>query len=235
MYRYFIVLFIILINCEGANGFSLSRPNGSHRKIIIAVPDTGYTAALVPNLSICSNGLIDLTGTGMQDDIGHGTNILNIIAHELKDVDYCVYVYKIYNKHKDNSAFYSMLAYMYMSYLPALDIVNYSSSGKDEMYTEKLLISHLTNKNIKFVAAAGNDNRNLDINCAIFPACYKDVISVGALDIYGQKAPYSNYGKIVKAWQLGDFICFNNACMSGTSQATAYETTVLAKKLYYGK
>jgi Subtilase family len=207
----------------------------SARTIHIAVPDTGYTVGTVPDLKVCPKGLIDLTGSGIQDDVGHGTNILHIIASELKDVDYCVYIYKIYSSKMNSPLYCSLLAYLYISYLPSVDIVNYSSSGLDGVFTEHMLINMLLKKHIIFVAAAGNNAYNLDLECNTYPACYEGVTSVGSLDILGKKSVFSNYGKIVKAWQLGENICFDNICMSGSSQATGYETTVKAKELYYGK
>lgn len=207
--------------------------NATPRQIRIAVLDTGYNKEKVPGLKVCPNGLIDLSGEGIEDFHGHGNNILNIIASGLQNVDYCVYIYKIYSSRRMNSLYASLLAYSYIEYLPEVNIINYSSSGPVENKEERNLINSLIKKHIIFIAAAGNDNQNLDIKCDIYPACYKNVVSVGALDANRERLSSSNYGKFVKTWEYGDKTCFNNACFSGTSQATANATVRAVKDLYY--
>ncbi|MDA8235301.1 MAG: S8 family serine peptidase [Clostridia bacterium] len=49
-----------------------------------------------------------------------------------------------------------------------------------------------------FVAAAGNDNRNIDVATAAYPASYanSNIISVAAIDSIGSRATFSNYGSV---------------------------------------
>ena len=89
--------FVIFLSCVL---LSVLVPCCSKAETIkIAVLDTGYSNNL-PDLKVCPNGLKDFTGTGMVDTVGHGTNILGTIAKELKGVDYCVYVFKVYTNTK---------------------------------------------------------------------------------------------------------------------------------------
>lgn len=201
------------------------------KQVKIVVIDSGYSNNL-PDLKICKNGMHDLTNKGMPDKYGHGTVILGIIAKALKDIDYCVYIIKIYDEPNTGTPFIiHLLAYMY-SYLLSPDIINYSSSGPIYVEAEEFLIKGLISKNIKFITAAGNENKDLDKECNAWPACIKGVIAVGNKLKNGLRAPHSNYGKRIIQWEDGDRICINGTCMSGTSMSTAVYTSKLAKKLY---
>jgi hypothetical protein len=107
-----------------------------------------------------------------------------------------------------------------------VDIVNYSSSGFSSNAAEAQLLHLLYNKGIKVVVAAGNESRDLDENCNVFPACYYPyVIPVGNI------GNGSNHGKIVTVVRNGNHQCYNDHCFSGTSQATALYSSELAIEL----
>ncbi|MEH1765573.1 MAG: S8 family serine peptidase [Nostoc sp.] len=73
------------------------------------------------------------------------------------------------------------------------DIINLSlgaslpSEGEEEAIAD-VLKAH---PKLVIVAAAGNEN----LNQVSFPAAYTGVVAVGATNIVGNRAPYSNYGK----------------------------------------
>ncbi len=218
-----LVLLSLLISC-----------NSNARQIKILVIDSGMPIAKT-DAKMCDKGLYDLTGTDMKDRIGHGTNILGIISENLNKagIDYCIYDIKIYDKSSADTPFLThLIAYIYAYYLKGVDIINYSSSGIDEAPPETALVKGLIERGIKFVAAAGNNSTNLDKSCNAYPACVPGVISVGNLNPDGTRHNSSNYGKVITKWRMGTHICVNDTCMSGTSQATAYETVEHAKKLY---
>lgn len=218
----FLLLLSLLISC-----------NSNARQIKIAILDTGLPT-FKTDAKLCHNGSYDLTGTDMVDRIAHGTNIIGIISDRLNKakVDYCIYDIKIYDKASSDTPFLThLIAYLYLYYLD-VDIVNYSSSGLVESPPEDVLIKGLIDKGVKFVAAAGNDSKNLDKKCVVFPACIPGVISVGNLNSDGTRHSSSNYGKIVSKWRGGTRICANHVCETGSSQATAVETAEQAKKLY---
>ncbi len=219
----FLILLSLLISC-----------NSNAKQIRIAIIDSGIPS-FKTNAKFCDKGLYDLTDTDMKDKIGHGSNVLGIISENLNKagIDYCIYDIKIYDKSSADTPFLThLLAYIYVYYLNGVDIVNYSSSGISEAPAETALVKGLVGLGIKFVVAAGNDSRDLDKSCNAYPACVSGVISVGNLNKNGSRNKNSNYGKIINKWQIGTEICYNKICMSGTSQATAFETVEQAKKLY---
>lgn len=91
------------------------------------------------------------------------------------------------------------------------------------------------NEGILFVAAAGNNSNNNDSNPS-YPATYnlEGIISVAAVDRYGAKAGFSNYGattvdiaapgvSIASTWIGGGY-----RTISGTSMATPHISGILA-------
>jgi hypothetical protein len=58
------------------------------KPIVVAVIDTGK--AVDPKLKYCKYGHKDITGTGLEDNNGHGTNVASLIAREAKGANYCV-------------------------------------------------------------------------------------------------------------------------------------------------
>ena len=89
------------------------------------------------------------------------------------------------------------------------------------------------------VAAAGNDTRDA---CLYFPALIKRVITVGALDTNGQRAEFSNFGACVDVYApgvdipvAGSQVDTKYLLASGTSQAAAIVTGVIAHRLAVGE
>ncbi len=73
------------------------------------------------------------------------------------------------------------------------DIINLSLGGSGFSRTEQAAYDAARNAGAIIVAAAGNDNTNLPS----YPAAYDSVISVSAVTVARQKAPYSNFGPSV--------------------------------------
>ncbi len=70
------------------------------------------------------------------------------------------------------------------------DVINMSLGGAGESKLMEEAITYAYQKGVVIVAAAGNANQN----SASYPARYRHVIGVAALDSAGIKAPYSNFG-----------------------------------------
>ena len=73
---------------------------------------------------------------------------------------------------------------------PRVDIINLSLGGGEFVLEEQLLFDEVWNRGVIVVAASGNENTNIPG----YPASYNNVISVSAVDLQKNKAPYSNSG-----------------------------------------
>lgn len=79
--------------------------------------------------------------------------------------------------------------------LPArtADIINLSLGGAAASQAEQELVRQVRARGIIVIAAAGNSATNTPF----YPAAYDGVVGVSAVDRYGARAPYSNYGSFV--------------------------------------
>lgn len=99
-------------------------------------------------------------------------------------------------------------------------------------------MSAAAKKGVIFVAAAGNDNTNLDVT-PVYPASYKmdNLIVVGSHNETLQKAWSSNYGSAVDLSAQGAFVYVNDkkgniVASGGTSFSAPLVVSALA--LYFG-
>lgn len=232
-------LLAFLIGCATSISTATAK-----RQIRIAVIDTGFdlTDNRVP---LCASGHVDLTGTGIQDKHGHGTNIVGTINRYTSDVPHCFIIIKYFhiNPLEDiNKA----IAYSVQAIEAAIkanaDIINYSGGGSGFSIAEKTATLKALDLGIKFVAAAGNNFANLDDN-PYYPASYDKriiVVSAYTLDLRNNrvKPPSSNYGKAVDIFDSFKSETFcpkpsNKLCgYQGTSQATATVTGKLVKCMF---
>jgi hypothetical protein len=106
------------------------------------------------------------------------------------------------------------------------DYINYSSGGVDPSEKERIAVERYLNHGGKLISAAGNEGKNLDMpGNQYYPAMYdKRIIVVGMLDVNGIQYEYSNYGKVVNRWEIGQELIGYGVKMSGTSQSTAVAT-----------
>ncbi len=73
------------------------------------------------------------------------------------------------------------------------DIINLSLGGYSFSQNEQNVFNQARNQGVLVVAAAGNDASG----SPFYPASYAGVISVSAVDINRQAAPYSNFGPLI--------------------------------------
>ncbi len=120
-------------------------------------------------------------------------------------------------------------------------VINFSSGGADPNAKERAAIEEANRKHILFVAAAGNDHEN-DDHDGFYPASYKlpNILSVAAVNSRGNHLMFfSNYGRrTVDIAAPGENIVSTlpgglKGAMSGTSQATAVVTSVIARFLQF--
>ena len=236
---------------------SIARPQ-EPRDIVIAIIDTGIDAEhpmfrdhlwTNPNERLNKkdndgNGFAgDLHGwnfssdnNDVSDNHGHGTHIAGIILRKANSKRIKFMILKYYDPDKSGEANLtsSIEAIRYATKMKA-DIINYSGGGDVRSPLEEAAIRDAQRQGIVFVAAAGNEGRNTDRD-GYFPAGYRlsNIIAVAAMDSRQRLLASSNFGsesvdiaapgKNVYSSLPGGKYGF----MSGTSQATAWVTGLVA-------
>lgn len=151
----------------------------------IAVIDTGFNLSQVPTAKLCPGSEIaNVSGDGTLEDVnGHGTMVLELIESKV-NVDHCYILVKWYNKArsgKDGMA--DMLKALLLVKEQRPDVLNLSLGGYHKAVEEEKIIKDLLDSGTIVVAAAGNDNVDLDKDCSFYPACSdKRIVVVGASD-----------------------------------------------------
>lgn len=84
-------------------------------------------------------------------------------------------------------------------------IINCSWGGSGSSPVEQEVINYAVNKGSVVVVAAGNDGNNIDKRIA-FPACYQNVLCVGATTQADTLAYFSNRGRLVTVYAPGEQI-----------------------------
>ncbi len=176
-----------------------------------------------------------------QDEMGHGCAVAGIVAANWDGQGIAgiapnarLLVYRVLNA--QGSGRYSHVA---SAIVRAVDegaqIINMSLGGVNSSQLLQDAVNYASSKGVMLIAAAGNNG----IDSALYPAAYANVVSVGAFDSEGLRAPFSNYGK-VDIWAPGvDVLSLTLAddynVFSGTSFAAPNVTGLAALELAHGR
>lgn len=198
---------------------------GAETRDRVLVMDTGIQITEVSSRYLCKDGHYDATGAGIEDLIGHGTNIAGLIAKGMDERKQCITVLKYYHTDEDpyNKQDPNEVLSNSWNHILTLKVkwVNMSFVGPIFINEEYKLIKSLLNNGVKIAVAAGNESINFDNGCYRYPACY-NIRSSNYYVVAAKNAPFSNHNGPVNVyengtWQRGKF----GPLMSGSSQATA--------------
>ena len=208
-------------------GFALYA-RAESKPVRIAVIDSGIST-LPLNIKLCKDGHKDFTGTGLADDLGHGTAVAHIISSHIKDVNACIVVIKVFTRYKKSQMLSYIAGLKYATQINA-DYVNMSLTGYQPQLVEELLVQRLLTQGKRVIAASGNEGHDLNkMGCVIYPACYdKRIVIVG--DLMNKKA--RNWGRYVDYYDNGSKQLIAGRLHEGTSMATAHVTGKLVRKKF---
>lgn len=179
--------------------------------------------------------------SNISDEHGHGTHVSGIILGITSKDDIPMPEIKImplkYIEPTDqiaNTLSSSVKAFEYAIQM-GVDIINYSAGGAEFSEQEKAVVQKAKDKGILVVAAAGNESQNAD-KIPYYPASYRlsNIISVTATDDKARLIPLANYGLhnvhlAAPGYKIRSSLPKNRyGDMTGTSQATAYVTGIVA-------
>jgi len=214
------------------------------KDIVVAVIDTGIDPNhpfLSQNIYV-NNGKASTKNYGIDfsknrknagepfDNHGHGTHVSGIIKSVYPNVK--ILSLKYYNpKASGQDNLDSTIDALRYAVEQNVDVINYSGGGPEPALEELKILKEAERKGILVVAAAGNEESNIDIRSnAYYPASYglKNIITVTAHNKQLQMLNSSNWGKksvdisapgyrIRSALPKG-----RSGYLTGTSQATAF-------------
>jgi subtilisin family serine protease len=220
------------------------------KEIVVAVIDTGID----PDHPFLKKNIHVLKGKSSQlnygldfskgkisankpmDNHGHGTHVAGIIKSVFPTVK--ILTLKYYNRNangQDNLN--STIEALDYAVNMGVDIINYSGGGPEPDRRELEILKRAEAKGILVVAAAGNEESNIDNkDNAYYPASYglRNIITVTAHDQSKRVLSSSNYGmKTVDISAPGYRIKSalpnrRSGYLTGTSQATAFVSGVAA-------
>ncbi len=220
-----------------ASVWSLSRGRG----VTVAVVDSGvdYSPQLAGRVTA-----VDLTNTGIQDCVGHGTEVAAIIAASdlqprgvaFEGVAPDATILSVKVNSAENGASALLAEGIKDAALLGAKVINVSvQTGNSAVLREAVDLA--LSKGAVIVAAGGNDGSTvpgIPANGPFYPASYPGVLSVGAVASDGSLAPYSDQNSHVAVTAPG--VGVTSACpggyqvgnLNGTSYATAFVSGVVA-------
>ena len=171
---------------------------------------------------------------------GHGTHVAGTIAAEKNDVGVAgvapeadLLILKVLDKQGSGQYDWIINGINY-AVEQGVDIISMSLGGSEDVPELHQAIQQAIAKQILVVCAAGNDGDGDDTTDEMgYPACYNEVISVGAIDLDRRSSPFTNSNNEVDLVAPGEeilstYLNGKYALLSGTSMATPHVSGALA-------
>ena len=214
------------------------------KEIVVAVIDTGIDPThpfLKDNIYVTrgtpstQNYGIDFSKSRKNqyrpiDSHGHGTHVSGIIKSVYPSVK--ILPLKYYNpKASGQDNLESTIEALRYAVNQGVDVINYSGGGPEPALEELKILKEAEKKGILVVAAAGNEESNIDVRSnAYYPASYglKNIITVTAHDRKLHMLNSSNWGQksvdiAAPGYRIRSALPKGRAgYLTGTSQATAF-------------
>jgi len=226
---------------QRALDYSAAWPLTEGRGVTVAVVDSGLDYS--PQLA-GREFAVDLTKTGDQDCVGHGTEVAAIIGAsdlQAKGVAFegvapLARILSVKVNSGENGSSTLLAQGIKDAALLGAKVINVSVQTGNSAVLRAAVQSALS-KGAVIVAAGGNDGNTvpgIPANGPFYPASYPGVLSVGAVGPDGSLAPYSDQRSRVAVTAPGESL--TSACpggyqvgdLNGTSYATAFVSGVAA-------
>lgn len=242
---------IIIILSFASSVFSKNREFKDQRTKIVIV-DTGLAYTMMSEQFLCKGKSVhkDFTGQGLNDLEGHGTHITHLVAKNIDYTKFCISIVKWYHTGKEKNKNYIPALKFATSLNPALINLSLSSEYNDK--DESLILRKALANGVVIFTSAGNNGKNLDYDCNIYPACLK----VTHPNMYAVANAKKIFGRLIYSWHSNKhgkakYYADGNRVLSsiglnktyrltGTSQSAAvlanrYIKTVLTPQLLFQK
>jgi serine protease len=184
----------------------------THPDLAGQLTTTGYDFIKSPTISVDGDGIDNNAddpgdGSGVKPSSFHGTHVAGTVAAATNNLTGVAGVswsskimpIRVLGKGARGTSFDIQQGVLYAARLanssgtlPTVraDIINLSLGGGGFLQSDQDVYTAVRNAGVIVIAAAGNENTGQ----LSYPASYAGVVSVSALDINKQRAPYSNFG-----------------------------------------
>jgi len=174
--------------------------------IKVAILDTGISSK-VDDLAGKVVGGYNFYGNNdnWEDDNNHGTYIASVIGARrngkgivgvMPDTEF--YAVKVLSSNGRGSYFTIIKGLEWISNNSEIELVNISLGGYSGSKAFKDAVLACAGQGIGCIASAGNDGKTDQGDHLVYPARFGLCISVGALEVSGARATFSNYGDMLK-------------------------------------
>lgn len=207
--------------------------------VTVAVIDTGcstshpaFAGRISPYSYNFADGTDQVYDRNKQHTSGHGTMVCSIVADATpENVD--IMVLQVAN---ENGWTYSLKIANAMLYAMehGADVINMSLGIDDANCSEwDYMLEQLYESGIPFVAAAGNDGKNV---AEVYPAFHEKTIAVSAVDQYNAFCSFSNYGDKIDFCAPGYLLKVADSLGDSTgSSGTSLSAPFIASEIAYIK
>lgn len=213
-YQIIIVLFLIISTMSFDVTHSVDRYK-------VAVIDSGITHNQLKDTKLCTK-----YGGEVIDERKHGQYIYDIVSRNMKS-NQCAYIFKVFNNknEKNIKLMNRIVESIDRSIALGVDVINMSYAGYGYYENEVMAIRRALDAGIRIVVASGNNGRNLDEGCLVYPACYSKMLNNKNFIVVGSSNyTQGNRGKIVDMYVSGKY-----KGKVGTSFSAAYVTEQLVR------
>lgn len=210
---------------------ALKSKNYPVKEITVAVIDSGvdHNHPMLKSRVIPTKINTSTSGTrnSSMDDNGHGTAVASVIVDSTLDNIY-IKPYKVLDQYTDGTIL-SVSAGINCAVTDGVDVINLSLCFEEDSEILYEAIRNAYEKDIIVVAAAGNHGSG----APHYPAAYREVLSVSALNQSNIIANFSNYGETIDFSAPGVQITVAKrgdgfTKMNGTSFAAPFVAAVAA-------
>ncbi|NEU30791.1 peptidase S8 [bacterium LRH843] len=216
-----------LTQIEAGKGWNLA----SGEDVTIAILDTGVDPNHLDLQGKLLRGFNAVDGSdNFADTHGHGTHVAGIAAALTNNTTGIAGVswksnilpVKVLNEKGEGSS-YEVAKGLYWAVDNGADVINMSLGDYNNSAMLYDAIKYAYDRDVVLISASGNDN----VEDPMYPAEYKEVFSVAAVDEARNRAFFSNYGPHVDISAPGEHIPSlfpdnNYVVMSGTSMASPH-------------
>lgn len=185
---YTAILAFVLIGC------AKQQTTSTREKVRVAVIDSGISMEAIDSTYVANGkNYVDET-KGTNDTYGHGTAVASIIINQAESSDLLLIplVNAMYEKGKIKTIDADTLAKMIIDAIDVYncDIINISGGVLESTKLLEEAVQYAKRQKVTIVAAVGNDYED-NPGRLVYPAAYDSVISVGAIDVNGKRALFS--------------------------------------------